>query len=349
MLPLRDQLALTAPRLTWITDRRGHAPMAERAADSRGMEKRGDNMGSDLRQAARAREIALQVDTLPLLPSVLVRVLSLDADSDDYFDQLVELASREPNLAVRLLRYANSAMSAPGRPIHTLHQAAMRIGTQECTHMVTALAVARVFVPSTPAQRDLWRHSLLVAHVSRLLARHACNRREARELSYIAGLLHDIGRFAMFKVASGDLLKVSEADWASPAELLATEERLLGYDHSELGGLVCERWQMPALLTQVVRLHHRNPLPVVEGAVMEQLRIVRLADAVAVQLAVQPEVAQLPAGQLAVALAGACATTELGRDPALLLQVAEGIPPTLAEVELGMEMLMGLEPGRAAH
>jgi HD-like signal output (HDOD) protein len=297
----------------------------------------------------RAREIALQVDTLPLLPSVLVRVLSLDPESDAYFDQLVELASREPNLAVRLLRYANSAMSAPGRPIHTLQQAAMRIGTQECTHLVTALAVARVFVPSTPAQRDLWRHSLLVAHCSRLVARWACNRREARELSYIAGLLHDIGRFAMFNVASADLLKVSEADWASPAELLATEEQLLGYDHAQLGGLVCERWQMPELLTQVVRLHHRNPLPDVEGAVMEQLRIVRLADAVAVQLAVQPELAEHPAEQLAGTLAEACATTELGRDPAVLLHVAEGLALALAEVELGMEMLMGLEPGRAAH
>ena len=140
---------------------------------------------------ARAKSIADRVDTLPLLPSVLLKVLYLDPESDEYFHELVTLASQEPNLAVRPLRYANSAGSAPGRPIHSLQQAALRIGTVECADMVTALAVAHVFVPRTPEQRMLWRHSMQVAHIARMIACREDRVREAHEQAYVAGLLHD--------------------------------------------------------------------------------------------------------------------------------------------------------------
>lgn len=297
---------------------------------------------------ARAREIAQRIDTLPLLPSVLVRMLSLDPEGDEYFDRVVEAAGQEPNLAVRLLRYANSAASAPVQPIQTIYQAAMRLGTQECAHMITALSVARVFVPHTPAQRELWRHSLYVAGLARSLAARRGGTREARERAYVAGLLHDIGRFAMFESATDDLERVSEAGWATPEELLATETRLLGYDHAQVGTLVLERWGLPALLVSVVRLHHQRLLPpeACTGALGECLWLVRLADYVAVALEVQPELAGLPADELERAIEPACLRAELGQDPATRSYLAGRIPAIVHEAELAMEQLLGHEAAR---
>jgi len=273
---------------------------------------------------------------------VLMKVLQLDQESDGYFDELLKLAGREPNLAVRLLRYANSAASSPVKPIHSLHQAAMRIGTAECAHMVTALAVARVFVPRTNEQRMLWRHSVEVAHVARMIAGRANRIREAHEQAYVAGLLHDIGRFAMFEAASEDLQMVNESDWATPDELLATESALLGYDHAQLGAMICERWHLPVLLTEVVRLHHAADLPrnAADGALGEALRIVRLADAIAVFADLHPELLTQPPAAVAAAIAPAVSCIELGADASVLEYVAQNLPATMREASVAFSELM---------
>lgn len=58
--------------------------------------------------ASRVRDLAADAEQLPLLPSVVVRVLALDARSDSYFDDLVALAEEDPTFTVRLLRVANA-------------------------------------------------------------------------------------------------------------------------------------------------------------------------------------------------------------------------------------------------
>jgi putative nucleotidyltransferase with HDIG domain len=290
----------------------------------------------------RAKAIAERVDTLPLLPSVLLRVLHLDPESDGYFDELLKLASQEPNLAVRLLRYANSAASAPAKPIHSLQQAAMRLGTAECAHIVTALAVARVFVPRTKEQRMLWRHSVQVAYVARMIACRDTRAREAHEQAYVGGLLHDIGRFAMFEAATEDLQKVNESDWATPDELLASETALLGYDHAQLGALVCERWNLPSLLTEVVRLHHVAVLPphAAGGALGEDLRVVRLADTIAVYVDLHPDLLDKAPTEIVATLAPVVARVELGKHALVLAHVAQHLQATMHEAGMAFDQLM---------
>ena len=290
----------------------------------------------------RAKAVAAWIEALPLLPTVLLRVLHLDPEDDGYFHELAKLAGQEPNLAVRLLHYANSANRAPGKPVRSLHQAAMRIGSVECTHMVTALAVARVLVPRTPAQRRLWRHAVQVAHIARMVACHASRQRDAHDQSYVAGLLHDIGRFAMFEWAGYGLRRVDEAEWTSPHALMAIETELLGYDHAQLGAMVCERWKLPATLTEVVRLHHARTLPAEasEGALGEALRIVRLADAVATGVDTYPELMHQPPAVVKEALAPCVKQTELGANAMVLHHVAQHLQVTMRESHATFAQLM---------
>ena len=197
-----------------------------------------------------------KLDDLPMLPAVVTGVLSLDPDDDDYFDGLLHLAERDPPFAVRVLRCANSAASAPTTPILSLQQAIMRLGSRRCAELVLALAVIKVFLPRTEAQRYLWIHSLQVA----LFARGYCQRMPRSgcnpDQGYLCGLLHDIGRFVQFEGATADLTRVNESHWGSPGELVSAERASLGYDHAELGWHACRKWALPAVIGDVVRRHH---------------------------------------------------------------------------------------------
>ena len=149
-----------------------------------------------------------KIDKLPMLPQVLTRIMQLNSSSDDYFQELEMLAREDPPLTVRMLIVANSASSSPVTPIKNIRDAITRIGAATITHLVASLAVQRVFIPSTPSQLGLWRHSVTVAVLCEHLAVVAPGLGLKKADAYLVGLLHDIGRFVMFEHASEELQHV---------------------------------------------------------------------------------------------------------------------------------------------
>lgn len=256
----------------------------------------------------RARTLAARAEQLPLLPSVLLRVLALDPGGDDYFDGILGIAEQDPSFAARVIRLANAPMSAPAKPIVSVRQAVVRLGARECATLATALAVARVFVPVTQGQRNLWVHALQVAVAARTIASLTATLRFAPDQAYLAGLLHDIGRFVMFEGAPEDLGRVDETHWTTPQQLLDTEFQLLGYDHVQLGAMVCARWMLPDAIAELVQLHHVYSLPDPQRtmAIGNLIRIVQMADLLSVLMMSEPAVVEQPLVMLVPTLAARC-------------------------------------------
>jgi putative nucleotidyltransferase with HDIG domain len=247
-------------------------------------------------------QLAQRLDELPFLPAVVTEILSLDAEADDYLDRLVRLAERDPPFAVRILQCANSAYSAPSTPIVSLEKAALRLGTQQCAGLVLALAVVKVFVPKTTAQRFLWIHALQTALFARRFAQDVPALRHVCDQAYVCGLLHDIGRFVQFEGACADLSLVDDTHWTAPAELVGVERSTLGYDHTLLGWHACKKWSLPETIGEVVR-HHHDVLPAPAHGQADMIRVVQWADALSIALLLDPRCACESAQELTQYLA----------------------------------------------
>ena len=219
-----------------------------------------------------------QVGRLPVLPQALVRLLGLDSESPDFFEQLVDVVQSEPNYTVRILAVANSVLSGTTVPISTLRNAIARIGTEGAANMITALSVTRVFVPRTPWEKGLWRHALQVAIAAREFARCARDPQCLPDEAYVCGLLHDIGHFVLFQQRPDMLREVDEGDWEDPAGLLARESAVCGVTHAELGAIACRRWKLPEIVCDCVLHHHDVPAAEPQGASAKLAAIVRVAD-----------------------------------------------------------------------
>jgi len=269
------------------------------------------------RGPGRVKSLVAQAEQLPLLPTVVMRVLRLDPAGERYFERLLAVAEEDPTFAVRLIRLANAPSSAPARPIVTVRQAVVRLGAKECAGLVTALAVARVFVPTTAAHRNLWLHSLQVAVASRVIAGLMTGASVSPEHAYLAGLLHDIGRFVMFEGAADDLGRVDDTHWQSPQQLLDMEHLLLGYDHVQLGVQVCRRWSLPETITEVIRLHHDYATA---GSHSNQsmralVSAVQMADLLSLVLLDSPEIVDEEPEVVAAELADQCIRPEWPHPP----------------------------------
>ena len=231
--------------------------------------------GPDLRGRIEAH-----LTRLPVLPQALARVLTLDPEADDYFEEVVDLLESEPNFAARVFMAANSVASAPTAPVSTLRGAVTRIGSQGATNLVLALSVTTVFVPRDPWEQSLWRHGVQVAHAARALATRLDHPDLDPETVYASALLHDIGRFVMFQEAPEELRLIDEGDWHTPQELIDQEEAIAGMTHPEIGALACTKWGLPDVIVGAVGGHHDRLTDGIRTAADLAVVITRIADLV---------------------------------------------------------------------
>lgn len=287
--------------------------------------------------AATLSSIEAHLRELPLLPVVVMKMMTLDSADERYFEEIAQLAGRDPTFAVRLIRVANSSALATRAPITNLKSALVRLGTSQVTALVTSIAVMRIFVPNSIEARCLWLHSLQVAIAARALAVMCKSLKVNPDDAYLSGLLHDIGRFVMLDCALEKLKAVDEAGWDNAQELLAKEQELCGFDHAQLGARICSKWHLPEQITNVVGAHHRAETDTAAGhdpQLDNLLRVIGLADTLSIALL-------RPAGRtdIAQSVHDTCAA-RIEHDPIVPLTDLQSVAPdVLTEADRQFAML----------
>lgn len=216
---------------------------------------------------------------LNTLPEVYYQLNEAINDPTSDINQIAALVSEDPALTARLLRIANSAMYNFPTPIDTITQAVTVIGTQQLRDLTLGCNLGNLFPgipPHVVNMEQFWRHSIGTGICARTIA--ALRRENNIEKFYIMGLLHDLGRLAIYSVlpdysakalnntASYDILRLE----------IAEEQRVV--DHADVSAMLLEHWQLPTLLCETVRHHHQ---PTESKRYPEFAAIIHLADILA--------------------------------------------------------------------
>ena len=79
--------------------------------------------------------------SLPTLPAVALEIVRLSHDPRVSIDKIAEVVEKDPGLAAKTLRLANSSYYGASRPIVSLRQALVRVGLR--TAKMLALSFGR--------------------------------------------------------------------------------------------------------------------------------------------------------------------------------------------------------------
>ena len=196
-------------------------------------------------------EVAQDRLVLPSVPATLLAAREALQQPHADIEEICRALSRDPALATRLLRIANSPAFAGHHPCNSLQAAVVRLGTTVADNVMLMLMVARVFnvgkrARIQPYLARLWKHSTRVAALSHALA--DCAAHLDRNVALLAGLIHDVGAVPVI-VRAQHLPNVFDNQC-----LLG---HLVGTLHCELGALVCKRWNVPGELVEVVHEHEK--------------------------------------------------------------------------------------------
>ena len=204
------------------------------------------------------RDVLAMGKDLPTLPGV---VLELHTALDDELVSQTEISgiiNRDPPLATRLLRLANSAAFNCGTPVGDVSSAIQLLGVRQVRLLCVALSVVKVFSNGQGVleHRSFWRHSAAVARAVRELARRLGYTGTPLAHLYIGGLLHDVGLLLLDQYFPQKLRHSLDMAQDGDEPLWRIESFVLGTDHGELGGLLLGRWMLPESIVSMVADHH---------------------------------------------------------------------------------------------
>jgi len=196
-----------------------------------------------------------QTPNLPSLPAVVTKIIEAVDDPNSTVGRLNDLISKEPALAARMLRLANSAYFGRRNGLVSLPQCALVLGFNTIRSLALSASVHRM-VQSAGVKsfnpQEFWRHSLGVGVGGRMLAKVAGQEAEA---VMAAGLVHDIGKLVLDVVARTEYAAaVTRIQEGEPSETVEAE--LLGATHGEVGGWLAVKWKLPDLVVAAITYHH---------------------------------------------------------------------------------------------
>jgi putative nucleotidyltransferase with HDIG domain len=202
------------------------------------------------------------MDSLPPLPAIALRVVQVVQNPDSSAADLATVVSADPGLSAQFLRVANSAAYRRSREVSSVKDALVLMGFSQARNLAIGGAIATAFPPDALHAlfriETFWRHSLAVAFQAGRIAERTKSVDVAT--AFTAGVLHDIGRLAMFHADPSGLDQAVAQHLKREEALEDVELAVLGYDHSAVGGRLAARWGLPEDVSEAISRHHEPDL-----------------------------------------------------------------------------------------
>ena len=216
--------------------------------------------------------------TLPVIASQLQQVLR---DDNISIGQMIPIISKDPSLAMKILKTANSAYYGVKYKVESLRQAIVIIGMQELTVLALVFSVAKTIDRdrfSPISWKRFWEHSAATGHIADQMNKKY--RLGFPNSAFSLGLLHDIGKLILYLLDDELYEEVLLLAQSSNYSSIDAELELFGLSHIEAGRIMMEKWGLPESLVNGVAFHH-NP----EAAPIEEFQklsaLINVSDSVA--------------------------------------------------------------------
>lgn len=207
--------------------------------------------------AITANKLVADLGSLPPIPHVASQVLKLTSDPDCSVSELQRVIGSDQALTAQILKIANSATFGMMREVRTLPQAIMTLGLNAVKSVVVASSAKDLYMHGSPTryQMAIWEHSLVTALSGRAFGK--IFRFPGYDEVFLGGLLHDIGKSVLhfkFPDRYGKILK--SVHEGAALDSLREEQECFGFDHSMVGEVLMDTWNLPPSFSQCVRWHH---------------------------------------------------------------------------------------------
>ena len=195
------------------------------------------------------------IDGLPTLPQTVQRVKDAADDQKTSLKDIADIVESDPPIAAKLLKLANSAAYGFQNKIDDVGRATALLGPKETFAVVLSSAIIDLTERSSKFDHEkYWQDSIFCAGLSKSIA--TLRDTEMASSAFMAGLLHDIGRFALAETVPGQYAAIGPELFGDA--LISAERNSFLIAHPEAGYFLASHWGLPVEIAAAIRFHH-NP------------------------------------------------------------------------------------------
>ncbi len=227
------------------------------------------------------RELFRDDPNLPTLPDHVRRILDLLKDEDVSFSALAEEVKKDPALALRIVRLANSAAYGQTREVASLERAFSVIGMDQLSAVLAGVVTVgrcEEFVGDDRFDwNQFWGHATATGFIASRIAERLGENFQGAE--FLGGLLHDLGYLALARFGKVRFRAAVREAAERNGFLAGGLHQRFGVTVEEAGDVLAEASSLAAETREIIR-YHRDPAAA-PGAVRPLVAAVSLGNELA--------------------------------------------------------------------
>ena len=231
----------------------GSGKRAPAPAESGRLSSSGHNptAGPGSSSAARIAEV---IGDLPAMPHIAGQVLDKLSDDDSNPREISQLITKDQALAAKVLKVANSPFYGASRSIATMNDSLVFLGFESVKALIVTAVLKGIYSKVGLAEKLLWEHSVGCGLAAKKIAEEVRYRR--KDEAYLAGLMHDIGKTALFLHAPEAMGAIMENVYNDGSDFFEAERVMFGFTHAQVGGAIANKWCFASDIEQAIAGHH---------------------------------------------------------------------------------------------
>jgi len=205
------------------------------------------------------RRLVSQMNRLPTMPSLYVKLVDLLQTPDFSLEQVGDLVAQDLAMTAKLLQLVNSAFFGLARRISNPAEAVAYLGVDMVKTLVLSLDTFDQFATvscSGLSMEQLWHHCLETAGAAKVIARAEESATKLVDEAFLGGLLHDVGKLVFAANFGGQYRQVVRLAETGEITLAEAERQSFQATHADVGGYLLGLWGLPVPVVEAIALHH---------------------------------------------------------------------------------------------
>jgi len=213
----------------------------------------------DVLQSKHLKQLISKIESLPVLPQIYNQLMSELTNENSSLHTIGDIICQDVGMSTNLLRLINSAFFGLPTKVTSVHQAVKFLGIETIRALVLTIHLF-----STLPQGELpgfsfkllWEHCSRVSCFAKAIAEVEQLNQSAREDSFIAGILHDVGKLILATTMPESYKEILSTMQNGKLHFHEVEKEILGVTHAEVGAYLLSIWGFKKSIVEAVCWHH---------------------------------------------------------------------------------------------
>jgi len=208
-------------------------------------------------------EIIQNIKKLPTLPVIFEKILETIDDPHSSATILQETIKNDQSITAKVLNMANSAYYGYAKRVSDLSRAIVILGFDMVKNIALSVSVFNIFHETEKNnvffdREQFWLHSIATGYLGKMIADKI--QYFEPDKAFIACLLHDIGKVVLDSYFEEKYKLAVETAVVEKIPFRDAERAVIGFDHTDVGFLLGEKWNFPDELITAIHHHHQPNL-----------------------------------------------------------------------------------------